>query len=183
MSLPNTILSIGDYAFSHTRIKDIRLPSSLTSIGVGAFEYSELCSIALPDNIEDIPSSCFAYCFSLKSIQLPNNLDQLVGLLLIMSALCLHCLHRISLRFCHRFHNLHCQHAWVCISCNGRQKIYHARQKILSEVPNIFSPYTGNPPSRSCACVSAAVACSSCVGEFLSVYTPKCVDYQIETLR
>lgn len=26
------------------------------------------------------------------------------------------------------------------------RKIYHARQKILSEVPNFFSPYTGNPP-------------------------------------
>ena len=46
------------------------------------------------------------------------------------------------------------------------RKIYHARQKILSEVPNIFSPYTGNPPSRSCACNSAPVACSSCVGDF-----------------
>lgn len=79
VSLPNTILSIGDYAFSHTRIKDIRLPSSLTSIGVGAFEYSELCSIALPDNIEDIPSSCFAYCFSLKSIQLPKQLRSIGG--------------------------------------------------------------------------------------------------------
>lgn len=26
------------------------------------------------------------------------------------------------------------------------RKIYHARQKFLSEMPNFFSPYTGNPP-------------------------------------
>lgn len=46
------------------------------------------------------------------------------------------------------------------------RKIYHARQEILSEVSNIFSPYTGNPPSRSYACNPAPAACSSCVGEF-----------------
>ena len=75
VTLPNTILSIGKYAFSYTSIKDIRFPSSLTSIGEGAFEYdTKLCSIALPDNIEDIPSSCFAYCISLKSIQWPKQL-------------------------------------------------------------------------------------------------------------
>lgn len=75
VTLPNTILSIGKYAFSYTSIKDIRFPSSLTSIGGGAFEGdTELCSIALPDNIEDIPSLCFAYCISLKSIQWPKRL-------------------------------------------------------------------------------------------------------------
>lgn len=69
VTLPNTILSIGKYAFSYTSIKDIRFPSSLTSIGEGAFEYdTKLCSIALPDNIEDIPSSCFEMCKSLRAI-------------------------------------------------------------------------------------------------------------------
>lgn len=74
VTLPNTILSIGKYAFSCTSIKDIRFPSSLTSIGEDAFSHTELCSIALPDNIEDIPFSCFAYCDSLKSIQWPKRL-------------------------------------------------------------------------------------------------------------
>lgn len=75
VTLPNTILSIGEYAFSYTSIKDIRFPSSLTSIGGGAFEGdTELCSITLPDNIEDIPFLCFAYCISLKSIQWPKQL-------------------------------------------------------------------------------------------------------------
>lgn len=54
----------------------------------------------------------------------------------------------------------------LAFSVTADRKIYHARQKFLSEIPNFFSPYTGNPPSRSCACVSATVACSSCVGEF-----------------
>lgn len=75
VTLPNTILSIGEYAFSYTSIKDIRFPSSLTSIGRGAFEGdTELCSIALPDNIEDIPFWCFYNCISLKSIQWPKQL-------------------------------------------------------------------------------------------------------------
>ena len=50
-------------------------------------------------------------------------------------------------------------HEYVFLVTADR-KIYHARQKILSEVPNIFSPYTGNPPSRSCACASAIAVCS-----------------------
>lgn len=74
VTLPNTILSIGEYAFSWTSIKDIRFPSSLTSIGNSAFSHTKLCSIALPDNIEDIPSSCFFCCDSLKSIQWPKRL-------------------------------------------------------------------------------------------------------------
>lgn len=97
VSLPNTILSIGDYAFSdninltevvlpeqlleigryafyRTSIKNIRFPSSLTSIGESAFSRTKLCSIALPDNMEDIPPSCFYDCDSLKSIQLPKRL-------------------------------------------------------------------------------------------------------------
>lgn len=97
VSLPNTILSIGDYAFSdninltevvlpeqlleigshafsYTSIKDIRFPSSLTSIGEYAFSRTKLCSIALPDNMEYIPPYCFYDCDSLKSIQLPKRL-------------------------------------------------------------------------------------------------------------
>lgn len=74
VTLPNTILSIGEYAFSYTSIKDIRFPSSLTSIGKYAFSHTKLCSIALPDNMEYIPPCCFYYCDSLKSIQWPKRL-------------------------------------------------------------------------------------------------------------
>lgn len=72
--LPEQLLEIGKYAFYSTSIKDIRFPSSLTSIGESAFSRTKLCSIALPDNIEYIPDSFFAHCDSLKSIQLPKRL-------------------------------------------------------------------------------------------------------------
>lgn len=72
--LPEQLLEIGRGAFSYTSIKDIRFPLSLTSIGESAFSYTKLCSIALPDNIEDIPSCCFYACDSLKSIQWPKRL-------------------------------------------------------------------------------------------------------------
>ena len=72
--LPEQLLEIGRYAFSYTSIKDIRFPSSLTSIGESAFSRTKLCSIALPDNMEDIPPYCFYDCDSLKSIQLPKRL-------------------------------------------------------------------------------------------------------------
>lgn len=57
-------------------------------------------------------------------------------------------------------------------SVTADRKIYHARQKFLSEVPNIFSPYTGNPPSRSCACNPAPAACSFRVDKnFICLHT------------
>ena len=62
-------------------------------------------------------------------------------------------------------------HEYV-FSVTADGKIYHARQKILLEVPNIFSPYTGNPPSRSCACNSAPAACSFRVDKnFICLHT------------
>ena len=72
--LPEQLLEIGKYAFSRTSIKNIRFPSSLTSIGESAFSRTKLCSIALPDNMEYIPPYCFYDCDSLKSIQLPKRL-------------------------------------------------------------------------------------------------------------
>lgn len=72
--LPEQLLEIGKYAFSWTSIKDIKFPSSLTSIGESAFSHTKLCSIALPDNMEYIPPYCFYNCDSLKSIQWPKRL-------------------------------------------------------------------------------------------------------------
>lgn len=72
--LPELLLEIGRRAFSCTSIKNIKFPSSLTSIGEQAFGNTKLCSIALPDKIKVIPDHCFTYCDSLKSIQWPKQL-------------------------------------------------------------------------------------------------------------
>ncbi len=54
VTLPNTILSIGEYAFSYTSIKDIRFPSSLTSIGEYAFSCTSIKDIRFPSSLTSI---------------------------------------------------------------------------------------------------------------------------------
>ena len=92
-------LSIGDYAFAYTAIKNITLPDTLTNYGKNVFtccEYLEevnnfknivkineatfagctsLKSIELSDNITAIEKSAFSGCSSLQSIKIPSSLN------------------------------------------------------------------------------------------------------------
>ena len=94
--LPKSLLRIGDYAFANNRWDIIDLPDALHSIGEGAFYgcwlksmvipetcisigdvafqgCQELSEISLPQHLETIPYGMCGNCFSLKSIELPNN--------------------------------------------------------------------------------------------------------------
>ena len=97
--LPDTIKSIGEWAFSDLRgLRTINLPQSLTSIGRGAFDDTALTSVNCPlsvTSVEDytfsnclylrnvylhtevvsIGSYAFGGCSSLSSISLPRNLE------------------------------------------------------------------------------------------------------------
>ena len=99
ITLPEGLLTIGDYAFSESKsLTNIVIPDSVTEIGSHAFYYcSALESVALPENLTaigeflfyqcpklasvDIPGSvtivgknAFQYCSALESITLPENL-------------------------------------------------------------------------------------------------------------
>ena len=64
IEIPNTVTTIGDYAFHNARgIKSIVIPDSVTSIGDNAFSYcTNLENITIPDSVIDINiSSAFSY--------------------------------------------------------------------------------------------------------------------------
>ena len=46
--IPNTVTSIGDYAFTDNKLTEITIPSSVTSIGVNAFADNQLTKIIFP---------------------------------------------------------------------------------------------------------------------------------------
>jgi len=100
VNLPNTLVSIGDYAFSGSKINTIQLPqnleylgsyafmscplsniiipSGISSISGGVFEYCSLLEeVILPDTITSIGSMAFAGCESLSSIDLPKNVNEI----------------------------------------------------------------------------------------------------------
>jgi hypothetical protein len=70
--LPETLLSIGDSAFSCCdKLTSIVIPEDVTAIGEGAFYRCEsLKSIEIPNSVTSIGGNAFAYCFSLTSVVL-----------------------------------------------------------------------------------------------------------------
>ena len=76
--IPNSVTSIGDYAFAGCSITSITIPNSVTSIGYGAFETcSSLTSITIPEGVTSIGDEAFEYCSSLTSITIPNSVTSI----------------------------------------------------------------------------------------------------------
>ena len=74
ITLPDSITSIGNYAFSDCYINSITLPSNLKTLGEGAFSNCwPLTSVTLPDSIEKIGENPFYACFSLQDIRVSSN--------------------------------------------------------------------------------------------------------------
>ena len=68
--IPNTVTTIGNYAFSScTGLTSVTIPDSVTTIGGGAFEYcTGLTSVTIPDSVTTIGRSAFYECTGLKTV-------------------------------------------------------------------------------------------------------------------
>lgn len=79
VTLPGSIVSIGENAFSHcTDLTSIALPTSLETIGEYAFyNAGALTSVTLPAGVTHIGSFAFAYCRGLTSVTLPDGLESI----------------------------------------------------------------------------------------------------------
>jgi len=77
--LPNSIKSIGDYAFlCCSSLTSITLPYNVISIGEGAFKgCSSLTSITIPNSVTSIGDWAFQSCSSLTSITIPNSVTSI----------------------------------------------------------------------------------------------------------
>ena len=60
--VPNTITSIGSYAFANTNLSEISLPESLESIDDYAFSSSQLKSVILPESCKTLGIAAFRDC-------------------------------------------------------------------------------------------------------------------------
>ena len=77
VSLPDTVISIGDNAFSGCQsLQQINMPTQLNSVGVMAFfECSALTHIEFPDTCVTLGYSLLENCINLKSVRLPEGLE------------------------------------------------------------------------------------------------------------
>ena len=77
--IPNTVTSIGSYAFYNTAISGyLAIPNSVTEIGEGAFENCrELNSLSLPSNLKRIENRTFNACGFSGGLTIPNSVTEI----------------------------------------------------------------------------------------------------------
>jgi hypothetical protein len=78
-TLPNTITSIADNAFSGCKnLNSLTLSDSLVSMGTNAFKgCTKLISVRIPKKVKTLPSSIFMECSTLASIDLPAGVTSI----------------------------------------------------------------------------------------------------------
>lgn len=73
LTLSVRLVSVSDYAFSGSGIREVVLPGSLRSVGTEAFSHcSDLAHIAFTDSVYRIGDRAFAYCTSLATVELQS---------------------------------------------------------------------------------------------------------------
>ena len=72
--IPNSVTTIGDFAFHGCTFTTIEIPDNVTSIGDGAFAWCEyLESLTIPADVTSIGESLFEGSYSLTEIVIPSN--------------------------------------------------------------------------------------------------------------
>ena len=80
--IPNTVTSIGAYAFSDvdlSGIPSITIPNTVTSIGSGAFLGSNLQYIVIPNSVTTIGSEAFSGCCNLCAVNFLSETPPEIG--------------------------------------------------------------------------------------------------------
>ena len=76
--IPDSVTSIGDWAFSESFISSVVIPDSVTSIGKCAFSWcSRLASVVIGDSVTSIGDGAFSWCSSLTSIVIPDSVTSI----------------------------------------------------------------------------------------------------------
>ena len=74
-TLPITVMSIDDYAFTGCKITSLTLPDELTDIGQSAFYGCELEEVHMPDKLRQIPVGVFQGCQRLSTVYLGTGTE------------------------------------------------------------------------------------------------------------
>lgn len=78
LTLPNSVSSIGSYAFAYNSFTFLKIPESIEEIATHAFDYcNKMDSVVLPSKLRIIGESAFANCSSIRYIKFPNTLIEI----------------------------------------------------------------------------------------------------------
>ncbi|MBN2161703.1 MAG: leucine-rich repeat domain-containing protein [Pontiellaceae bacterium] len=73
VDLPETLTTIGEYAFYGTGLESVVIPDSVTVLGAQVFSSSSLQSVFIGSGITVLPRNLFSSCIYLEDITLPDN--------------------------------------------------------------------------------------------------------------
>ena len=77
-TIPDSVTTIGDFAFSGCNLTSIAIPDSVTSIGGYAFEgCNSLTTIVIPNSVTSIGGYAFEYCTKLTGIVIPDSVTSI----------------------------------------------------------------------------------------------------------
>ena len=78
ITIPNSVTSIGEDAFTGSGLTSVTIPNSVTSIGSIAFRYcSSLTSVTIPNSVTSIGEAAFLGCTSLTSVTIPESVTSI----------------------------------------------------------------------------------------------------------
>ncbi len=79
VTIPNTVTTIDDYAFTSNKLTRVVIPKSVTEIGSAAFMMNQITSVELPDSVTTIATSAF-YVNRLTSVVIPDSVTTIGSL-------------------------------------------------------------------------------------------------------
>jgi len=78
VTIPNTVMSIGNRAFLETGLTSVTIPNSVTSIGDEAFSgCSGLTTVTIGNNVTSIGNMAFANCSGLTNVTIPISVTSI----------------------------------------------------------------------------------------------------------
>lgn len=74
--IPNTVTSIGDFAFAYNELTSIEIPESLINLGAFAFKGNQIKSVTIPKGIRELGDETFSFN-EIKELTIPSNITKL----------------------------------------------------------------------------------------------------------
>ena len=74
ITIPDTVIRIGNNAFTGCDFENIVIPDSVTSIGDLAFSFTSCESVSIPSSVVEIGANPFAGCDRLEKIKIAKNI-------------------------------------------------------------------------------------------------------------